>query len=146
MNLSRRGFAGLAAALPFAGNAVGGEMAMKQAAANMGMVGGADMSLGIGAGASKQVAPKMPHWQAMRLALANPDLRRQIISDMYDRHRRVDSVDMDIACLKSLSPMAKVTFQRQRNVERELEQQTVDRALGGFEVLQNFIAKAMWGG
>lgn len=154
MKLSRRGFAGFAAALPFAGNAVSREMAAKQrdvALQGWSPIGG-NSGMGIAEGAlygnavNPAPTPKMEHWQAMRLALQDPDIRREIMAECYARHKIVNALDPDIANKRSWSDMAKITFQRQRNVERDIEQMTQVSTLGfAGKLLQNFIQKAMWG-
>lgn len=146
MNVSRRGFAGLAAALPFAGNAVARDMAAKHRDAMM-MQGQTLAGNQIGVGYPETgPAPKMEHWQAMRLALQDPDIRREVLSECYARQRVIHMLDPDIANKRSWSDMAKITFQRQRNVERELESMTQANHLGfAGKLLQNFIQKAMFG-
>lgn len=139
----------MAAALPFAGNAVARDIAAKHRDAAMvqgqALVGGFGETLPIGYG-EPAPAPKMEHWQAMRLALQDPDIRRGLMSELYARQRVVHMLDPDIANKRAWSDMAKVTFQRQRNVERELEQMTQAPTLGfAGKLLQDFIQKAMFG-
>lgn len=58
---------------------------------------------------------------ALRAALRNPTLRGEVESLVYEDHRYVGVIAPDLAVLRSVSFMAKVTYQRQRNVARELE-------------------------
>lgn len=58
-----------------------------------------------------------------RRVLANKVFRSQIESIYYEEYRAVPGIDPDIAVLRSFSPMAKVTFQRQRNVESRMRSQ-----------------------
>ena len=56
-----------------------------------------------------------------RLKLAMPDFRAHLESVLYEQERIVAGIDYDIASKRSFSVAAKVTFQRQRNVERRLQ-------------------------
>jgi hypothetical protein len=60
-------------------------------------------------------------WKA---ALKIPGLRDDLVSALYERYRHVGYIDHDIASMRSFSLAAKVTFQRQRNVARELYDNT----------------------
>ncbi len=53
--------------------------------------------------------------------LASKFLRPQLESLLYECHRQVTRIDPDIGVMRSFSLNAKVTFQRQRNVERDIE-------------------------
>ena len=83
------------------------------------MVGAQTTQLGM----DKVTEPLMSYEQALSILLKNKDFKNRYTSELYGEFRRVDTIDPDLQVLKSLSPMAKVTFQRQRNVERALDQQ-----------------------
>lgn len=55
-----------------------------------------------------------------RQALLNPLTRRAVESLLYEDEQVVTRLDPDIACMRSFSLNAKITFQRQRNVERRM--------------------------
>lgn len=140
--ITRRTAAGVLAGLPFVGKAAGANA-----------VGGIN---GLGnTQASPPTTPyptpdrpqmaKVPEWRALRLAMQDPDLRREIVSMAFEQHRTVLSVDPDIEVMRSFSPMAKITFQRQRNVGRYIQQQTETPKWEMFSPLREFIKKAMWG-
>lgn len=59
-------------------------------------------------------------------AMRNKLLRRQIESMLYEQEKRVCCIDPDIAVMRSFSLSAKVTFQRQRNVEKRMEDMALD--------------------
>lgn len=62
----------------------------------------------------------------LRKLLESPALRDEYSSLMFARHRRVGALDLDLANKRSFSLAAKVTFQRQRNVEREIEEDAAE--------------------
>lgn len=57
----------------------------------------------------------------LRLACKIPKLAQEFEAELYEKHRYVGSLDTDIAIKQSFSLAAKITFQRQRNVERNRE-------------------------
>lgn len=142
MNISRRSAASLIGALPFVGGALQGNMG--QGAAINKAVGTASSQLGVGEG-QKPVEPRMPHWKAARLALKEPWIRDLARSVAFQQHRYISSIDPDIEVYRSFSPMAKITFQRQRNVEREIENIGTEPAYEAGSAIQRVISKFMWG-
>jgi hypothetical protein len=62
-------------------------------------------------------APAAASPATWRLAMADPDLRAEIRSLLFEQHRFVDRLDPDLAGMRSFSLAAKLCFQRQRNVE-----------------------------
>lgn len=89
--------------------------------------------------------PLMPHHQAARLAMQNPLMRDLITGQAYRNQRHVSQIDPDIDLHRSWSPMAKVTFQRQRNVERELENYCNEPDHVLLDPLRQYIEKLIWG-
>jgi hypothetical protein len=65
-------------------------------------------------------APLMEWDAARKLALQVPEVLEAVKQEAWDQNRIVTSVDPDLMVLKALSPMAKLTIQRQRNVERHM--------------------------
>lgn len=63
-----------------------------------------------------------PSPQQWKLLLQNKLVRTQVESIFYEDYRIIRRIDPDLAVLRSLSLNAKVTFQRQRIVARQLEQ------------------------
>lgn len=57
--------------------------------------------------------------RALRTVLANGD--REIEALCYEAHRNVYHIDADIAGRRSWSIAAKISYQRQRNVQREIQ-------------------------
>lgn len=114
--LARRKFLGMVAASP-----VAAKMAAEAAAANL-----AGLRLG-GAGylgVPQAIAGGEITKGAWRLAVANKDALKEIRSLLFERQRHVNSIDHDLAAKKSFSLAAKVAYQRERNVQRELEDMT----------------------
>lgn len=91
------------------------------------------------------IEPKMPRWRAARAVLGDPAARAQAEAFFYERHRVVHFIDADIEIMRSWSPMAKIAFQRQRNVARELENMMREPSASFFEQLQSKINKLVWG-
>ena len=61
-----------------------------------------------------------------KLALFNPLTRRAIEEILYEQERHVGRLDVDLASYRSFSMAAKITFQRQRNVEQRMRDLTKD--------------------
>ena len=55
-------------------------------------------------------------------AFKNYFLKEQVTSMLYQQERFVPNLDPDLAAYKSFSMNAKITFQRQRNVQRRLNE------------------------
>ena len=90
--------------------------------------------------------PKMSRALAAKAVfVANPDLYEAARSICFQNHRNVDHIDPDIAVLKSLSPMAKITFQRQRNVEREMTYWWNVEDMSITDRIHAAISELMWG-
>jgi hypothetical protein len=91
------------------------------------------------------IGPKMQGWQAARLAMLNPDIKKLLTDAAYAQHRVVTHIDPDIEVLRSLSPMAKITFQRQRNVAKALKDATEEPVWSLGSKAREYIQKLMWG-
>jgi hypothetical protein len=146
--INRRTAAGVLASLPFLGKV--NQLAPKQAGAAIGaMIGGGAAQAECGPlnhpYPQMPKGPKIQEWQAMRLAMQDPDIRRLVVSQTFEQQRIVASIDPDIEVLRSFSPMAKITFQRQRNVERAIQQATEAPIWETFSAARDFIRRAMWG-
>jgi hypothetical protein len=63
-----------------------------------------------------------PTPQQWKLFLNNKLFRSEVETLLYDDYRTIHRIDPDLAVLRSLSLNAKIAFQRQRIVNRELEQ------------------------
>lgn len=64
----------------------------------------------------------------LRAALAIPASRAEIESILYEDQRMVWNLDPDLAVLRSISLSAKIAYQRQRNVARQLENALLDQS------------------
>lgn len=64
----------------------------------------------------------------LKKALKIPALRGEIESLLYEENHAVGYLDHDLAQKRSFSLAAKVTFQRQRNVQRQLQYGIVDES------------------
>ena len=70
----------------------------------------------------------MPPWKAVRLALRDPEALRLVRIAAYRKHQHIGHIDHDLSVLRAMSPMAKVTFQRQRFVEREIASESSEES------------------
>ena len=140
MKFTRRSAASLLGVLPFVGGALQGGAANQSIGAGMAMQGTMAGASQLGGG-----KPLMPHWRAARLALNDPMVRELARAVAFAQHRRISGVDPDIEVYRSFSPMAKITFQRQRNVDREIEQIATEPLYESGGIIQQMIAKFMWG-
>lgn len=85
-------------------------------------------SLGIG-------GPAQGDWRVVREmrdkivlnALRAKESRRELEIILYENHRTVHGLDHDIAANRSWSLAAKLVYQRQRNVERDIAHTMMDR-------------------
>lgn len=124
--MKRRAFLALVGLSPFgkaAAEAAAADLAGLDFGPRMGGSGGASPAPPMGMQtASDQVAETTPKAWQFRAAMANPALRAAIEDTLYEEERFVSYIDMDLATKRSFSLAAKVTFQRQRNVERRMTQ------------------------
>lgn len=146
MKLSRRGaLAGLASVPGLVSTLGENLMSEGGKAANFAPTGG---FLSGTAESSMEATPqKMSGLEAHKALMQIPELRDLFTSGLYEQFRTVTHIDPDIAILKSFSPMAKITFQRQRTVNQHIEFRTTESSLGrnALEKVQAFLYKKMWG-
>lgn len=143
--MNRRSVLGAIGIAPFAGKtiagtAIGGQLGVKSAS----LAG----SFGEMPAQDSPKAPLIDRTQAMRMVLADKEAIAEIRNELFEEHRIVHAIDPDIAIMKSWSDMAKITFQRQRNVERamaELQEQRLDRPQQYIHTLTKQLNKLMWG-
>lgn len=91
--------------------------------------------------------PLMSNRDAKKILLGQKKVREELESALYQKYRDVDHIDADIDVHKSFSRMAKIAFQRQRNVaqdmvlaaENDTYHITIDR------IMNEMVAKLMWG-
>jgi hypothetical protein len=96
--------------------------------------------------ASTQInAPLMPSWKAARLVMSIPEYRALLHERAFNQYRHVTHIDPDIDCIRSYSLMAKVTFQRQRNIDRHLEAMMEEPDYEREHPVHAYIQKLMWG-
>jgi hypothetical protein len=116
MKSTRRSFLRLVGAAPLAG-----KLAAEEAAKSLAGIGA--QSLGQAGYASVSgLAPAAPPTSAQIATwLADNVFRSEVESAAYANNRHVSYLDVDLASKKSFSLAAKVTFQRQRNVQREID-------------------------
>lgn len=68
----------------------------------------------------------------------NQFLRNQVRDRIWEDHKHVYAIDYDLASKRSFSLAAKICYQRQRNVERELERM---QRQSNWEWLRQFMKK-----
>ena len=119
MNLGRRKVLSLMGVAP---------LAAKKVAAD---ISGVAASGGVYAGTGYSVPACSPaigfdEEAAARAAWAIPSQRKVLESMIFERERGVGHIDHDLMSKKSFSLAAKVTFQRQRNVDAAMKSQIGD--------------------
>lgn len=120
MKIARRGFLRVLSATPLAARAMA-----EQAAGQIAGISPNGLSGLGGVGASfPESSNAAPSPQEIEGALGVPANRRALLDLIYEEERVVNSIDPDLAVLRSFSLNAKICFQRQRNVERRLRQMT----------------------
>lgn len=144
MNVTRRSAASVIAGLPFIGGSAAKAIGGSLAGAGM---GNKAQYVGEVSKSAEQMpqGPKMQEWQAVRLAMLDPDVKKLLMEAAYAQNRVVSQVDPDIEVLRSLSPMAKITFQRQRNVAKALKDATEEPIWSWGQRGREYIQKLMWG-
>lgn len=151
MKPGRRRFFGAIAASPLAARQAA-ESAAKQLAGIGSLSGGVPISdlrdmvremphsgLGAQGEASANTCTQSPakDWQVLRQlkddiirrALNTKQSRQELEALLYQDMRNVYSFDHDLASNRSMSLAAKVCFQRQRNVQREIDYMMLDQSL-----------------
>ena len=118
MSLGRRAFLRVAALSPLAA-----KKAAEATAAEMSGTITAGHGKWYGSGADPEpnttASPSKTDWRRM---LGDAVHRREVESVLFEDERKVGFIDPDIACARSYSLNAKIAYQRQRNVERRLQQ------------------------
>ena len=151
-NISRRSAAALLGSLPFVGRQLGGgglsggagsNAATQMLKSHLTQPGYAQNE--ITQGNTPPMGPLMPEWKAMRLAMLDPDIKAIMMDALWNQHREIHKIDPDIEVLRSFSPMAKIAFQRQRNVQRAIEQSTNEPLHEIFGKAREYIRKLVWG-
>jgi hypothetical protein len=114
MSIARRSILRMFASAPLVAKATA-----DKAVANL--TGIASEGLQYGGGCAPSGEGPKPHEFAA--FLRNAVARREIETILYrEQERMVGAIDPDLAALRSFSLNAKITFQRQRNVARRLEE------------------------
>jgi len=67
------------------------------------------------------IGPIGPSADIWAKVIGNTALRKELESIYFERERGVSSIDPDIAAYRSFSLNAKIAFQRQRNVQRQID-------------------------
>ena len=115
--LNRRGVLRFLSAAPIAGKQLADEAVSK-------LVGVNPLFLGTGTPESAMEPPRAAldssEAKYFKEAWRIPALRKEIESIVYEHNKRVYYLDTDLAIKRSFSYSAKITFQRQRNVAREI--------------------------
>ncbi len=85
--------------------------------------------------------------EAWKILLQNKEMRDEYTSTLYKQYKDINQIDPDLDVHKSFSRMAKITFQRQRMVQRTIESHSNELNYGNgiTDKLQSFIHKLVWG-
>ena len=132
MQANRRTFFGFLGAAPIAIKQAGDKAIANLAAVNEAPYGGATPCSPAPDGITSATRQKI-------ISQFRPDFESLI----YERERRVGVIDADIAVHKSFSLNAKITFQRQRNVAREMKEEETGLSSWG-SVGRFFFDKMQW--
>lgn len=141
--MNRRSILGAIAGAPFVGRHIAGEIAKNHGRALGGIVesGSADAS----SPGARPMRQAMPRWKAAQAVLGDPQVLADLRSALFDQHRFISFIEPDIETMRSWSPMAKIAFQRQRNVEREVDS-IINESKGIIGDIMEKIHKMTWGG
>jgi hypothetical protein len=146
MAMNRRGILGALAGAATVGNAGIGPVGR-----DLGISGATQGSqFGMNVAASGQKPPRMDISLARRLVFGDAEALAEIRDELFAEQRNVTMamIDPDISIMKSWSPMAKLAFQRQRNVERAIDQlrdpPRFGRSLLFLNSLNERLNKLMW--
>jgi len=146
--MNRRSILSLIAGAPLAGRAVADQAVTSLG--NMspppyGLIGGAAQGQSTG----PANIPFVEHQSALRSIFGDAKALAEIRAELAEAELRNNPyIDPDIQIMRSFSPMAKITFQRQRNVERalaEIQDTRWDRPQRYIRALQSRLDKMMWG-
>jgi hypothetical protein len=144
--MNRRSILGVLGGAPFAAKAVAREVISSGSIAPpASLYQGSQAGI---AGASNPINPLMERSHALRTIFADAKAIAEMRDELFEQHRFIPSIDPDIAIMRSWSDMAKITFQRQRNVERawvELQEARLDRPGRYLRALEERLQKLMWG-
>ena len=113
MVLARRSFLRVLAATPLATKSMSEKATAKAVGINIDEIGqyGSPIQGTVGGVSTSQY----------KYALSNKTIKELYESQLYQANKSVSYSDIDLANKRSFSLAAKITFQRQRNVERELD-------------------------
>jgi hypothetical protein len=149
--ITRRSVASLIGAMPFVGPAIakvsinppGAGLSSVQSIPQMAGVQMYDTCQGVKVEPIKRL---MTEQQAFQLLLKNKDVSDLYTTHLYKEYKNVESIDPDLNVYKSFSTMAKIAYQRQRNVKRRLAS-LIDEEAGNYlpSKIAKFISKLMWG-
>jgi hypothetical protein len=155
--LKRRGFLQALASAPFVAKQAaeqaaiglmnGKAIGIEQMRPPTDMIGGALSAAGTAQGPTDMKPARLSEKaarQILKLALQDPDVKRQLTTLMMQQHRSVMWLDVDLAQNRSMSLAAKICFQRRRNVEREIEQE-LDR-VNAWQRVQRFLGSILYPG
>jgi hypothetical protein len=139
--MNRRRFFGAIAAAPAAAKVAADQAVAELARAQLpggAILGGSGGLYGGNAGVygAPMAMQQFDGASAMRRLLSDPQALAEYRSLLFERNRTISQIDPDIACHRSFSLNAKIAFQRQRNVERELQEQEGGPWWHKFEALQ----------
>lgn len=142
--MNRRSILGVLGGAPFAAKAVAQTVTQ-----GGGLLGGSGApSTGLMSQADKVAAPAMERSVALRTIFADAKAIAEIKDELAEQNKFVHVIDPDIAIMRSWSDMAKITFQRQRNIERafeELQEARLDRPGRWMRSIEERLQKLMWG-
>lgn len=142
MSITRRMFGGMAAGAALVGNralhSVGVGEAGRGRILGESLAGGLKSTVGYDGPETAEApanslqqahnprGPAIPLQKAVDFLLQDKEFMSELTSRLYIENRYVGEVDADIAVLRAVSPMAKIVYQRQRNVTRAIDRDALE--------------------
>lgn len=119
--MNRRSILGAIAGAPFIGKAVAETAVGGLGPLHGGPTMGEQFKGNNAIGAINPPNPLVSRQTALRAILSDKKAMEEIRDELFANHSQIHHIDPDIQIMRSFSTMAKITFQRQRNVERSMD-------------------------
>jgi hypothetical protein len=107
-------------------------------------ISGVNMGYGLvgGTQAGNILGEGMPMWQRARTALADKDTLAAVRSVLFEQNKVVTHLDADLATKRSFSLAAKIAYQRERNVQAEIDRMSLDHMMAHpWSIMETFLGK-----
>lgn len=137
--MNRRSVLQLFGSVPVVGPSLARKLAAEETASKLAKIGTSGLQY-------RDTSPPVEHYHPTldqkRIALQIPWFRTELEQLIAERNRHVNVIDADLTVLRSVSLSAKIYYQRQRNIQRDLRHHTeapayerIDRLFSGIKKL-----------